>query len=177
MRETTNRTPAWVYVVSVVSALALGLGTIAIADYLRPSKIEERRQIAQAKEDRLIAEERERARLAELKRRAQEASDRREAQRAAEEAEQRRKVAEKNDALSRYRNNGYRTTAEGYFFKGIKYSNGDGVFENARTAIKHFHRARDNAGIEEIKTFNRQIRFFGSKAVEYYNISEYTDGN
>ena len=47
MRETTNRTPAWVYVVSVVSAVALGLGTIAIADYLRPSKRAARQEAAE----------------------------------------------------------------------------------------------------------------------------------
>lgn len=53
MRETTNRTPAWVYVVSVVSALALGLGTIAIADYLRPSKRAARQAAEQAEQERV----------------------------------------------------------------------------------------------------------------------------
>ena len=53
MRETTNRTPAWVYVVSVVSAVALGLGTIAIADYLRPSKRAARQAAEQAEQERV----------------------------------------------------------------------------------------------------------------------------
>ena len=71
MRETTNRTPAWVYVVSVVSAVALGLGTIAIADYLRPSKRaarqaaeQERVSRAKAETQRKIAEAQEREREA-----------------------------------------------------------------------------------------------------------------
>lgn len=270
MRETTNRTPAWVYVVSVVSAVALGLGTIAIADYLRPSK-RAARQAAELrpewKEEVLSAIEksaksehdlyelvmkyneewREWIRLfdkrmqdifeenrsippseTEVKYSYSEgqlsaaarafvmayprskhydrvesllretslryiaasippvrpiASRPVDAEIEREEIEQivrdlrrersmRQREAEKAAMLSRYRNNEWRTEAEGYFFKGIKYAIGDGVSSDFRESVRNFRLARDLAGLNDINELERMLNYnYFSAAREAWNRS------
>ena len=146
MRETTNRTPAWVYVVSVVSAVALGLGTIAIADYLRPSKRAARQAAEQAEQERVSRAK------AETQRKIAEAQERER-----ERQEARKKEDEKSAVWSRYRNNEWRTEAEGYFFKGIKYAIGDGVGMNFKESVRNFRLARDLAGPNDINELERML--------------------
>lgn len=137
-----------------VAGVSIAIAMLAVADYMRPSKQAERRAARQAEINRLTEErakaQEEETRQAELQRAIREEEEKRRAK----EAKERRWKAERDEWKERYKNNDWRTQAELYFFKGIKYSHND----NPRQAYYNFRLARDRAGPNEIKEMNKIIR-------------------
>ena len=94
-----------------------------------------------------------------------------------EEVEDRRKNTERDAVRARYKNNEWRTQAEGYFFKGIKYGKGDGVFLNFEKSAQNFHIARNLAGPNEIAEMEKMIKHFSGEFLhKIWSASEYWDG-
>ena len=85
-------------------------------------------------------------------------------------------AVEKDTVWSRYRNNEWRTEAEGYFFKGVKYALGDGVTLDELQSIRNFYRARDLAGPNDIAELDRMINYFSGDVRQCWNQSKDWDG-
>ena len=149
-----------------IGIVCIAIVVMVTADYMRPSKRAERQTSRQAEINRLT-EERAQAEAQRLRNEAE----------AKRRAEERRKKSERDAVLTRYKNNTWRTQAEGYFFKGIKYGKGDGVFLNFEKSAQNFHIARNLAGPNEIAEMEKMIKHFSGEFLhKSWSASEYWDG-
>ena len=146
-------------------AVCVALAVITAAEYMRPSKQAERKATAQSQHERQTLSQAEKE---------QTIADRKTKEYEAKQAEEK---AEREALTARYRNNNWRTEAEGYFFKGIKYANGDGVSPNWHKAVQNFQMARNLAGPNEIAMLDEMISSWKrTRAVGAWNHSKYDYG-